>query len=648
MKMFTRITSVLLSASLALGFIDTYPLLQLNNKYIAVAAEQQEYEVEIKNACISKICKEEHSKTIILIPQKSNNYNSFDKIEILLDTPETMGYNPDDKRYKEYFDKWDNTCNYIDQLEEGTIATIKFVTYDQYGANALKDQLAKESGYWGSLSSDDYYYMDYIESVRSLDIHYYGDINDDGVVDSYDVISFRKQLAGNLETKLSEIQFLNGDINCNTEIDEEDLQLIQDYLLGKSKGFHDSSVIGSIRIDNNVDIKEAEGKNTDEKFAAAEMKFGVDLLKKCFDPTKNGEENLLISPLSISTALSMTANGADGETKAEMEKLLGNGLSLEEINDYMAYYIANLPDEKKTKVYLADSIWFKDKPEFKVYDDFLETNKKFFRAQLYKAPFDDSTINDVNGWVNQNTKGMIPSLLKKGDLTPDVEKEILMMLINTLYFENEWQSTYEESIEGKFTDLNGTEHPIKQMFSKEYQYFDLGDADAFKKPYLNGDYSFVGIMPKEKNIIDYVNTLDAQKLFEGLKEYADPDNIELTVMIPKFKYNYSKSLKDVLAAIGMPTAFDKQYADFSKINDTSFDGTPKLYIDDVLHKTKIEVTEKGTKAAAVTSVMMAMSTSIQLEKKKIHIYLDKPFIYMIVDKNNVPLFIGSATQLTDN
>ena len=114
-------------------------------------------------------------------------------------------------------------------------------------------------------------------------------------------------------------------------------------------------------------------------------------------------------------------------------------------------------------------------------------------------------------------------------------------------------------------------------------------------------------------------------------------------MIPKFRYNYSKSLKDILSDIGMSEAFTSN-ADFTKISE-SVNGP--LYIDDVFHKTRIEVTEKGTKAAAVTYVMM-MGNAAPPQKEKIYITLDRPFIYMIVDKNNVPVFIGAATQLDEN
>ena len=341
----------------------------------------------------------------------------------------------------------------------------------------------------------------------------------------------------------------------------------------------------------------------------------------------------------------MTANGADGNTRKEMEKLLGNGLTLDQLNEYMAYYISKLPKNEKEKVYLADSIWFKDIPSFKVYDDFLGTNKKYYNAELYKAPFTETTENEINSWVNKNTNGMIPSLLKKGDLSPKDGQEIMMMLINTLYFEADWQKPYYWAPEGQFTALNGEKRTIQRLNSKESEYFDLGDADAFKKPYANGRYSFVGILPRDNDIVGYVNSLDPEKLLAGLSKCEDPESIDLYTMIPKFEYDYDTTLNEILKDLGMASAFDSSKADFSKINDLSVSGAQNLWISKVSHKTKIKVTEQGTKAAAATSVEMAAGSAMRQLKKEVYVNLDRPFVYMIVDNNNVPLFIGAATEL---
>ena len=593
------------------------------------------YEYEFLDAYICNVDIWEYDISIELIPSRGSNHFSYDdRKEIHLSS------------YPAYTDsgvveraEWfaDENVNLAHELEPESRVNIKFAAYTEY------DDITDASGYWGSHRNRDYF-VSRILSVSDPNEHIYGDINDDGVIDSFDIVTYQKYIAGNLSEKLTSDQFLNADVDMDTEITVDDMQQVRDFVLGSVKDFNGASNIGSIRLDNTVTVQAAEGKDIDDDFAKAEMDFGVDLLKNCYEDEGDNKGNLLLSPLSVSSALSMTANGADGETLEEMEKVLGSGLSIDDINNYMAKYISGLPDEKKEKVYLADSIWFRDDPTLKVLDEFLETNKKYYNSEIYKSPFDTSTVKDVNSWVNKNTKGMIPTLLREDS----IKSNAMMMLINTLYFEAEWASPYTYSTDGEFTDLEGGKHPIKRLDSKEYMYFDLGNADAFKKNYENGNYSFVGILPHEDVDFDtFIRELDGKTLVDGLKEYEDPDTVDLYVMIPKFKYNYDKSLKEILKTLGMEKAFDVGAADFSRMNDLTVEGALPLYIDDVLHKTKIEVTEKGTKAAAVTSVSMGAGAGMPIEKKKVHIELDRPFVYMIVDKNNVPLFIGAATQLEE-
>ncbi len=638
MKKLNKVTAGILSFALTLGVAGSLPP-KITYPALSAAAEDDyrtnlhermnEYEYELKDVYIYNVYYDEPA-SFKVVPKTNGYYSTWSSSNIL-----EFGIDP------VFGELSDSNRAMLDKLTPGTVATIKFTSSEDYPElRLIDDDLEK------NITCKRYWIND-ITQIKAPGIYYYGDINDDGVIDSFDLIGYRKYISDPEKNPLSKELFLNADIDQNDIVDEADLQLVSDYLLGKIDKFYGAPMIGSVRLTDQVDIKASEGKVTDETFAKAEMKFGIDLLKKAFDPTKEGEENLLISPLSISSALAMTANGADKKTLEQMEAVLGNGMTLDELNEYMAYYVANLPDEQKQKLLVANSIWFRDDPTFKVLDEFLEKNKKYYNSEVYKSKFDDSTVNDVNSWVSENTKGMIPTLLKKGDLDPTDKETAMMMLINTLYFEAEWQVPFGESYDGKFTDLGGVEHDIMKMSSEESEYFDLGDADAFKKPYMGGEYSFVGILPREKNIVDYVNDLDADKLMEDLKECEDPSSVELHVTMPKFKYNYSKKLKDILIDIGMGDAFDDKLADFSKINDLTVEGSAPLYIGDVLHKTKIEVTEKGTKAAAVTAVLMMKATAFE-PKRIIHIDLNRPFVYMIVDKNNVPVFIGAATQLEEN
>ena len=490
------------------------------------------------------------------------------------------------------------------------------------------------------IQPDSVYVIDDIIYIKDSGTHFYGDINDDGVVDTFDIICYRKCAANNNWDDLTKDQFLNGDVNKNGAIDGEDLQKVTDFTLGNSSDLDEFGQVGSVRLDDTVKVQASEGTAADQKFASAEMNLGLELLKKCYDP--DSAENILISPFSISSALAMTANGADNETREEMEKVLGNGLTLDELNEYMAHYVANLPDTRTEKLYSANSIWYRDVPNLKILDDFLIANKKYYSSEIYQDPFDYSVADEVNKWVNKNTRGMIPSVIKKDDITPD----LMMILVNTLYFEAEWAAKYEMSVSEKFTDLNGEKHDIQAMHSAEYMYYDLGDADAFRKRY-KGNYSFVGILPHEDvDFNEYIAGLDSDKLLSGLKNYEDPNNYDLYVMIPKFSYDYGTLLNDQLKELGVKSAFDPYAADFSKMNDLTVEGADPLYIGKVIHKTRIEVTESGTKAAAVTAVMQNAGCAFYPEpKREIYIYLNRPFVYMIVDENNIPVFIGAATSL---
>ena len=640
MKKITKVTAGVLSFALALSSVGSIPFSSSAGTAAAAEGSRQLYEYEIRDLLLTRTS--DHGFEGMTKPAESSyyvyGYDSMKSFSYLFDP-----YNLSDQEYLDLGLMQERNREIMSQVDEGSVVTISFTSFEYY------PDLLNESDGYENYSSGDYQIYE-ITSLRSADIHYYGDINDDGFIDSFDVIMYRKALTDKLAEPLTDAQFTNADINRNLEIDEEDLQQVIDYTLGKTKEFNGASAIGSIRLDNTVDVLASEGKAADEEFAKAEMNLGVNILKKSFSPRGNGSKNFLISPVSISTALAMTANGADGNTRDQMEQLLGSGLTLDQINEYMAYYKNNLPDEKKEKLYLANSIWFRDDPTFKVQDGFLETNKKFYDSEIYQTPFNDTTVDDINSWVNNNTKSMIPQLFKHGDLDPKADVIPMMTLINTLYFEAEWEKIYEETDvhDQKFTDINGEKHDIKGMYSQEYCYYDLGDADAFRKYYKNRDFSFVGILPKENDIESYVNNLDADKLLEGLKQSEDPSTFDLFVTIPKFKYNYDATLKDVLRDLGMEDAFDETKADFSKINDLSVEGADPLYIGDVIHKTRIEMAEKGTKAAAVTAVMMIAATAPVPEKKEIHIELTRPFVYMILDKNDVPVFIGAATQLEEN
>ena len=348
---------------------------------------------------------------------------------------------------------------------------------------------------------------------------------------------------------------------------------------------------------------------------------------------QNGK-NTLISPLSVLCALAMTANGAEEETLAQMEEVLG--MTTDELNLYLYSYMKNLPQGDKYKLSLANSIWFTEDERFTVNQDFLQTNADYYGADIYKAPFDKQTLKDINNWVKQNTDGMIPEILDQ------IPPEAIMYLVNALAFEAEWSEIYEKHQvkDGEFTKEDGTKQDVKFMYGSEGTYFEDEKATGFMKRYKGGKYAFVAMLPNEGvSVSEYIASLDGESLNALL---ANPQYGTVHTSIPKFETEYKVEMSEILQDMGMTEALDMYNADFEGLG-TSTGGN--IYISRVLHKTFISVGEKGTKAGAVTIVDMKNGAAAEPTEPK-EVYLDRPFVYMLVDcENNIPFFIGTMMDV---
>ena len=359
--------------------------------------------------------------------------------------------------------------------------------------------------------------------------------------------------------------------------------------------------------------------------------FALRLYKACY---KEGE-NTLISPLSVLCALSMTANGAEKDTLAQMKAVLG--MSRDELNSFFLSYLKALRSAEGGTLRLANSIWFTDHDSFAVSKDFLQTNADYFGAELYKTKFDGSEApkTAINNWVKDKTDGMIPQII---DRIPD---NIIMYLINALCFDAEWQHIYRQTDvrEGQFTCADGLKNTVEFMYSEEGMYLQTENATGFIKYYKDADYAFVALLPAEgSSVSDVLSSLDG----EGLQALlSSPEHCVVRAAVPKFECRYSAQLSEVLAAMGMPDAFDDSRADFSGIGRSS---AGSIYISRVLHKTYISVNEKGTRAGAATAVEMDTKGVSPIYIKQV--WLDRPFVYMLIDTAaNMPFFIGVMEDL---
>lgn len=360
----------------------------------------------------------------------------------------------------------------------------------------------------------------------------------------------------------------------------------------------------------------------------------TDFALRLFKASQTKGENTLISPLSVISALAMTANGAEGKTLSQMEKVLG--MTRDELNLYFYSYMQNLPTDEKYKLSLANSIWFTGDEGFKANRDFLQTNADFYNADIYKAQLDGRICKNINNWLAQKTDNMIPSIIDQ------IPPESVMCLVNALAFEAEWAEPYTENSvsEGTFTMENGETYKAVQMSCKVNKYLEDKNATGFIKYYKDKKYAFVALLPQKGVSVDkYLSSLDGKSLNKLL---SNPKDTPVKTLTPKFEATQNIKMTDILTTMGMKNAFSPTLANFKSLG-TSTKGN--IYIDEVIHKSFISVAENGTKAGAATVVLTPPGSAQKPDKPK-EVYLDRPFVYMLIDcKNNVPFFIGTMMDV---
>ena len=403
--------------------------------------------------------------------------------------------------------------------------------------------------------------------------------------------------------------------------------------------------VGDISIYDYLDCEpEYPGSRT---FEEKESNFAFALLRDTL--AAKGVDNAMISPLSFQLCLALAANGAKGETLAGIEKLAG--LSLDEMNDSLAPFAASL---KKTsageydpdKFNVANSAWFKS--GYNVVPEYTDRIAQYFAAQSRSVPFDSGTLDEVNGWVSEETYGMIDSILD------EFPEGIVSLLINAVAFEGEWSEPFVKEFTRKetFHGFDGNNIDADMMVQTDTMpYLENESFIGFVK-YYQSHYAFVALLPKwdgaaveggspsREALASAIGSLDGESwkaLFDN-KLTAD-----VTVKMPKFKNEYELStVKELLRDKPLPALFDPLRADLSGMMTSPFGNN--VYASDMIQKTFVEVDERGTRAAAVTYMIMK-ETAVLPQNPKRTVILDRPFVYAIIDTNtNVPIFIGTVTE----
>jgi len=349
------------------------------------------------------------------------------------------------------------------------------------------------------------------------------------------------------------------------------------------------------------------------------------------------EKNDLLSPLSAALCLALVNNGANGNTRAQIENLFH--MDTDTLNKSLYAYTSGLYSADDCKVNLANSIWLRQNA-LNVKPSFLQSNADWYGAQAYATPFDASTVKDINNWCYNHTTGKIEKIIDS------IPRDTVFYLINALDFDAKWEVKYERKdlLQGTFHNYNGTDKDVTLLSSEESRYFIDDNSVGFTKNYMGAEYSFMALLPDEGvDVYDYVASLDSEK-WAGLWESADVTREDyqwrkVYAKIPEFKYEADLSLRKTLETLGLTDMFTPGKADFSNLDDTQ-----ALYCDAVEQKTMIELDRNGTKAAAITwAAGKCMSAA---PDEPLYITLDRPFVYAIIDNDHqLPLFMGVVTNL---
>ncbi|MBQ6607857.1 MAG: serpin family protein [Firmicutes bacterium] len=351
-------------------------------------------------------------------------------------------------------------------------------------------------------------------------------------------------------------------------------------------------------------------------------------------------KNTMISPLSFMTAMGLLENGAVGDSLKEIENAFG--YSIEDFNEWYGAWSKLMMLQGGDTLKVANSIWYKDDPLLKVYTDYLEKAAMIYDAAAYKEPFDDGTLDKINDWVKTNTNEMIPQILDR------ISSDSVMYLINATCFEGAWYKDYEEDQireDETFTREDGTEEKAVMLYSREEggMFFENDYIIGTSKEYMNG-FRISFLLPKEGVTLE-----DAVTKFQGdelSRLTMEGETADVDLVIPEFGFDYTApDCITALKEMGIRTVFDKETADLS--NMAVSEDMYNLYVDTVIHKTRIELDREGTKAAAATAIGITKATGMMIDVPVKEVCLDRPFIFVISDINtSMPIFMGTVGSIS--
>lgn len=363
--------------------------------------------------------------------------------------------------------------------------------------------------------------------------------------------------------------------------------------------------------------KEIELADGERKLIESNNDFAFNLFRKA-----RGEKSKIISPLSITFALGMLNNAADGQTLKEINETLGFGeAGADGINAFCQKMLRESNDlDAKTKALIANTIFVNEGLGYRLQEGFIDKANTYYNAEPQSRDFaDGETMDVINQWANDHTMGMIPKVLDEDSFDPNV----VSYLLNALYFKGMWSDPFDKDLTQNESFGGGEEVPMMHKMGTDFQYTENDLYQAIRLPYGNGAYRMDIFLPREdKTVGEVLETLNGSNWqFKGSWEEVD-------LKLPRFETETFQPLVDTMKDLGMPSAFTLA-AEFPW-----FCNTP-VYISNMFQSAKIKLDEEGTEAAAVTVIEVGESAMPE-EPKRFH--ANHPFLYIISEQSTGAIF----------
>ena len=367
----------------------------------------------------------------------------------------------------------------------------------------------------------------------------------------------------------------------------------------------------------------------DEGEMNANKSFVMSFIKESVDD----DENILISPYSVELALRMLMDGASGKTKEELMSVLGERV---------------VSDVTSEKVLVSNGLFIKDVYENGIRSEFKNNILSNYGGEVLVDSF--KTPDVINNWAKERTNGMIPEIMES------VNPEFVLGIANALALDLEWYMPFscESTRKGLFTRRDGSQYNVSMMHdnydTEAYGYFDNKQEIGIVIPYNEVDgkeYEYIGILPNE-DIKEYIDSFDLKRLLKTKKSASS--DVQVFLSMPKFSYDYTLiDFKNILENMGLHKMFSESEAEFYNIiskDSLVRNNLDNLYVGEGIHKTHINLNEKGTKAAAVTFFGLFGNSALGENKyKSVYITFDRPFIYLIREvSSNEILFFGIVNE----